>query len=259
LDLDDVESSTRLRIADLEERNGAMVEAARVRREARAYERMERKYLGRFSRVYVCSATDRDRLKRWGFGSRILPNTVAVPDPMTRRPVDGLFRFGFIGSLGYSPNRDAVFRLCRDIWPALRQEGGCELVVAGHAPDPEIRSLVERTPGAVLQGNVARSGDFMARCQALLVPLRAGGGTRLKLLEAFAAGCPVVCTGLGAEGLELEDGVEFLRAETDGDFVHQAVRLKKDPGLADALAGAAFRLVRERNGPQALALALGES
>lgn len=257
LDLDDFESKTRLRIARLHEANGEGEEAARLRREALAYARAEKKYLPRFQRIYACSAADREALAGFGSGVRILPNTVKIPEKRRSAGDGGVFRFLYIGSLGYAPNRDAVFRLCRGILPSLRDRRPCELVIAGHAPDNAIARLVGGTPGAVLAGNAPSSAEVFASCHALLAPLRAGGGTRLKILEAFAAGCPVASTALGVEGLEVRDGEEFLLAESDGDFVRQALRLMEDPGLRQGLAERALQKVRGCYSPEVLARALG--
>ena len=95
-------------------------------------------------------------------------------------------------------------------------------------------------------GTVDDVGPYYERAQVAVVPLRAGGGSRLKILEAFALGRPVVSTTLGAEGLDVVDGEHLLLADTAAAFAEAVIRLLEDPELSARIAGAARALVEER-------------
>ena len=256
LDLDDIESLKHQRIASAHAAAGARAEALKVRREARIYARLERRLLPRFDRILVCSELDRARLADTHPAVRVLPNIAplcSIP-PGHRRP-DAPFRFFFIGNLAYAPNTDALATLVRHIWPALRARLGPDSrlrIVGGSAP-PNLEHEARAQPGVEWLGHVPRSSDAFADAHVLLVPLRSGGGTRIKILEAFASGCPVITTAIGIEGIEARPGVHHLLAETIEDFVREALRLKNDPALRNALARQARALIDSHYSPAALA------
>ena len=113
----------------------------------------------------------------------------------------------FLGSLDWRPNLDAVDQLLDTIFPAVRaQEPSARLCLVGRNPPEALRRRVQATPGVELHANVPDVRPFLARSALMVVPLRIGGGSRLKILEAFAAGLPVVSTRIGAEGLDAENG-----------------------------------------------------
>ncbi len=255
LDQDDIDSLTYLRIAERYLANGDRRRGGEYRWAAWSLARLEKRLLPACERVFVCSETDRARLAERHAGVRVLPNIARVPESEERgvgAPAGTGFRFLFIGTLGYAPNQEALFWLGTEIWPKLGKRGAAGLVVAGHGQPGAAKTWLETTPGVEFLGSVARSADAFARADALLVPLRAGGGTRLKILEAFARGRPVVSTALGIEGIEAQSGTHYLRAETTDEFVLQAECLIRDPDLVARLAEAARALWRDRYSPMAL-------
>lgn len=255
LDIDDIESLKHRRIADAHAAAGAHAAAVKVHRDSLLYARVERRLLPRFERILVCSEIDRDRLAETHPGVRVLPNIAplcSIP-PGHRRP-DSPFRFFFIGNLAYAPNTDALATLVRHIWPALRARLGpdCLLRIVGDSAPVDLEREARAQPGIEWLGHVPSSSAAFADAHILLVPLRSGGGTRIKILEAFASRCPVITTAIGIEGIQALPGVHYLPAETPEDFVREALRLKNDPALRDALAREALALIDSHYSPAAL-------
>ena len=257
LDMDDIESLSHRRMGKRFEVAGELRRAAEYRWTAVNLAILERWFLPDCDRVFVCSEDDRMRLAGEHPGVRRLPNIASLPEPDEAgggagRDVAGAFRFLFIGTLDYPPNQEALAWLGTEIWPRLRDLTGGGLVVAGYGKPGAAGAWLKGAPGVEYLGAVERSAHAFARADALLVPLCAGGGTRLKILEAFARGCPVVGTALAVEGIEAEAETHFLRAETTDDFVRQAARLASDPALGKRLADAARELWRDDYSPAAL-------
>lgn len=130
----------------------------------------------------------------------------------------------FPASLDYAPNVDAVLYFLREIWPLLaRRLPAAKLIVAGARPVPEVLAL--RQPGVEVIADPPRMEALAARASLLVVPLRAGGGTRIKILNGLAWGLPMVSTRLGAEGLDLEDGEHLLLRDSPEEFAGAALEV----------------------------------
>lgn len=144
-------------------------------------------------------------------------------------------RMLFMGSLDWRPNQDAAVQLLTDVLPKVRAHvPSATAVLVGRRPPEWLRAKAAATPGAELHADVPDVRPFLARCGFLVVPLRIGGGSRLKILEALAAGTPVVSTRMGAEGLELTPARDLLVAEAQGDLVNAALAAARRPDeLAD--------------------------
>ncbi len=127
-------------------------------------------------------------------------------------------RIAFVGSMDYHANVDAVVSFANEIWPRLsEQQPGLIFTIVGRDPDAEVRQLAS-IPGIEVTGTIDDVRPYYHEMLAAIIPLRVGGGSRLKILEAMAAGVPVVSTALGAEGLDVQDGVNILIAETAEEF-----------------------------------------
>jgi glycosyltransferase involved in cell wall biosynthesis len=249
LDLDDDETATRRGLATLHAARGEWAAATLEAAEAEKYAALESTWLGRFDRALVCHEEDRAALRDRAptVACRVVPNGVPLPSvPPTPRARDGAFRMLFVGSLGYFPNVAAAELLCREILPLVG--GSAEVLVdlVGRTPAPEIRRLADTIPAVRLHADVRDVGGFYADADAAMAPIRAGGGTRIKLLEAFAHRVPVVTTRVGAEGLDAQDGVHLLLGETPDAMATACRRLMSDPALGDRLRGEAARLVAAR-------------
>jgi glycosyltransferase involved in cell wall biosynthesis len=207
-------------------------------------ERAERETIGAVHRVWVCSQADRVLVGQvYGAGARertdVVPNAVAAP----RGPaVVPLTHAVFAGRFDYYPNVAAYETLVGEIAPRLRERlPSLPVVVAGAG--------LGALPAASLPGNVRLVVDPaemlpLIRSGVMTVPLRLGGGTRFKILEALSAGAPVVSTCKGAEGLELVEGTHYLRAESPAEFADAVARVATDPRLRGALAVSGCELVR---------------
>ncbi len=148
----------------------------------------------------------------------------------------------FFGALDYHPNVEGLLFFLRSVMPRLRQRyASVTLFVVGPAPPEAIRRWA--SADVIITGLVDDVRPYLERARAVIVPLRIGGGTRLKILEAMAMGKAVVSTTIGAEGIDVADGEDILLADTDEAFANQVSRLLDDAALASRLGSAARRLV----------------
>jgi glycosyltransferase involved in cell wall biosynthesis len=255
LDLDDHESRRARRLAALYEAAGDEIAAAIERSEADKYAVMERQTLPRFDHVYVCSEADRLEIARQcGCGNLlVLPNGVRIPVRRLGKRGREPFTFLFVGNLGYYPNDDAATFFCSEVLPRLRAlaKGAFRVMLVGSSPSRRVMALAAH-PEVTVAGAVRDVADGYRQADAVVVPIRAGGGTRIKLLEAFSYGRPVVSTTIGAEGIEVRHGVELLLGDTPGDFAARCAELMKRPALRRRLTERAFEFVTARHGPPTL-------
>jgi glycosyltransferase involved in cell wall biosynthesis len=249
IDLDDDEVRTHRSLAALHESNGDVAAAARETRESERYAAFEREYLPRFDRVVVAAPADQSALEaRLPLGTAtVVPNAVRLPT-LVRGPRPDAWRLLFVGSLSYAPNADAAQVLCRTILPLLRSgsDRSIEVHIVGTRPPADVARLDE-LPGVSVATDVPSIGPYYARTRVAVAPIRAGGGTRIKVLEAFAHRCPVVATRVGAEGLDVRDGVHLLMADEPDRFAKACLKLLARDELADRLGEAAGALVASRH------------
>lgn len=181
----------------------------------------------------------------------LLPNGVDVASyaPAPLRPqaeVAAAPRLLFFGTLDYRPNVDAARWLVTEIWPPIRAAlPGARCTIVGARPTPAVAALGRR-PGVMVLGDVPDVRPHLAQADVVVVPLRFGSGSRLKVLEALAAGRPVISTPLGCEGLAVRDGRHVLLAEDTAAFVVTIRHLCQNERLRQALASAGRKLVEER-------------
>jgi glycosyltransferase involved in cell wall biosynthesis len=202
----------------------------------------------RFDRAIVVSEPERDALRRSDprLAVSIVENGVdaAALSPLPEPPVTDTLLF--VGTFTYRPNVDAALLLGREIFPLVRRAfPAARLLLVGHEPPDAVRAL-GRELGVSLAGAVPDVRRAYERAAVAVAPLRAGGGTRLKILEAMALGRPVVSTRVGAEGLDVADGNDLLLADAPGDFAKAVARLLGDRPLRARLAANARRLVEAR-------------
>jgi glycosyltransferase involved in cell wall biosynthesis len=252
LDLDELPSRHHRVIAALCDEAAATVE----KRAQLAALVLEKKLVPRFDRVFASSREEAEEVTRQaGAKAFVLPNirplaTEVAPAPSPNLPSS---EFLFVGTLEYLPNLDGVTWFCRDVLPILRERLGesARFRVIGFGDTAQLNAVRE-LPGVCLSGYQAELGPFYAQAAAAIVPLRAGTGTRLKILEAFAYGRPVVSTTVGAEGLEVIPGEHLLVADSSADFANACIALMEQPNLARRLIDSAARLCRERYSEEAL-------
>ena len=162
-------------------------------------------------------------------------------------------RLVFVGSLDWLANEDAVMYFAREIWPAIRAaRPGATFQVVGRSPTRRISQL-HGIEGIAVAASVPDVRPYLAEAAAVVVPLRVGGGTRIKIFEAFAMGKAVVSTTIGAEGLPLVPGEHLLIADDPGGFAHAVVSLLERPALASELGDRALGLVIARYSAETVA------
>jgi glycosyltransferase involved in cell wall biosynthesis len=187
---------------------------------------------GRVDQIHVMSVADRDLLApriAGGAGRiRVIPNGVDTSHfhpPAGDTPRRGAL---FVGSFPHLPNQDACEHLVSDIWPLIRQRlPDVRLTVAGARPPRWVLDL-DGHDGIEVAGEVADLAPLYRRHRVLLVPIRAGSGTRLKILEAMACGLPIVSTTIGAEGIVGRPGTDLLIADDAARFAEVAAGLLED-------------------------------
>jgi len=155
----------------------------------------------------------------------------------------------FTGSMDWLPNEDAIRYFTEEIMPRIRKQvPDATLTVVGRNPYPALLELSQREPSIIVTGRVDDVRPYMERASAYVVPLRIGGGTRLKIYEAMAMGKAIVSTSIGAEGLPVRDGVEILLQDDPDSFAAAAVRVLTEAETATAIGERAAKRVRESFG-----------
>ena len=231
LDIDNIAAAERRRLAtDL---SASPVKRLYRRLSADVLAREERSRASRFDLIVVPSTLERERLGSLPVGVEVVPNTVG-PQPQIRVKDTGP-RMVFSGSLDYEPNVDAVRWLIGGMFDRIRDAvAEAELVVAGRDPTPEIRSLCGAA-GVELVADAPSLDPLYSKARIALAPLRLGGGTRFKVIEAMARGAAVVATETASEGLDVDPGRDLLVATDQAQFVESCVSLLRDPGRAAEL------------------------
>jgi glycosyltransferase involved in cell wall biosynthesis len=152
----------------------------------------------------------------------------------------------FSGSMDWLPNIDAMEYFLKEIFPLIRAElPATTLTIAGRAPDERVVRAAEGLNGVTITGSVPDMRPYLWGSKLSIIPLRIGGGTRLKVYESMAAGVPIVSTTIGAEGLTYTVGRDLLIGDTPAQFASQCVRMLRDGKDRAALAAHALQLVQE--------------
>jgi glycosyltransferase involved in cell wall biosynthesis len=188
-----------------------------IRQQWRKFRRFEQRAFRSVCRVVTVTAEDAALAREWFAAENIdvVDNGVDVASFRDVRPAAGSQSVLYLGSLDWRPNLDALVLLLDAIFPAVRARvGGARLAIVGRSPPDWLRRRVRDVPGVELHADVPDVRPYLAQSAVLAVPLRIGGGSRLKILEALAAGLPVVSTRVGAEGLALRPGEDYTLADT---------------------------------------------
>jgi glycosyltransferase involved in cell wall biosynthesis len=261
LDLDDLDLDFRLQLAAHHRQGGRRRMAAQCALAAERYRTLEREIIPRCDRVFVASSPDRATLlKRFsGVDVAVLPNVVEpCPVPRNKREGGGKPTLLFLGTLGYLPNADGLVHFLDGAWPLIKASfPDCRLFVAGRGLPRALARRLADDPSIDCRGEVDSVDAVYAAADAAIVPLRLGAGTRIKILEAFALGCPVVSTTVGAHGLEVTDGEHLLLGDSPERFAAACRRLLTSPDLALRLADNAAAFVRDHHSPANLSRILG--
>ena len=218
-------------------------------REWRKMEAAEQRYLRLADRVLTVSETDRDAFAPLVDPGKltVIPTGVDVeyfqPTPVEETPNSLVFT----GSMDWLPNEDAILYFADAILPLIKQQcPEISLEVVGRSPSRKLQALAETEKGIRLTGWVENIRPFVARGSICIVPLRIGGGTRLKIFEAMAMGKAIVSTSVGAEGLPVQSGENIILADGPQDFADSVITLLRDSNERKRLGTAARTLVQEK-------------
>jgi polysaccharide biosynthesis protein PslH len=216
-----------------------------LRGEALRFRRHQERWLPRYRRLIAMSEQDAGRLGGFGVPVAVVPNGVAAremrPLPPSAEPATLLFT----GTLAHPPNAEGIAWFAERAWPqVLAARPGARLLIVGRDAGRRVRALGE-LEGVEFVGAVADMEPSFARATAVVAPLLSGGGTRLKILEAFARGRAVVSTSVGCEGLEVSSERDLLVADEPEPFASAVGRLLGDPALRERLAASGRALVEE--------------
>ena len=247
-------SGARLRIAHLHNLESVLhreiaanTGKRRFLRKAQAYARIETELLPQLDQVWGVRQSDLDYLRTLGCrGLQLAPNVVSEAAFEALPGVGEAGRGLYFGSLGWGPNADGAREMVA-LSQRLRARGErFELVVAGRGGSPELSALLAGAEGIAAPGFVPSLKQEAARAAAVLVPLRWGGGTKVKTVEALALGKPILTTPEGAGGIDLVDGEHALIRPLGPAFDDAAVDLLRDPAryLPMALRGQALARAR---------------
>jgi glycosyltransferase involved in cell wall biosynthesis len=234
LDLNDYESKLNASMATFCGDRGDKGLAKMLALRATKFAEMESAYLRHFDQVYVCHASDQEEIsKTYGCNNiRVVPNAVRAPplirsSRLLRKPA-----LLFVGTLDYYPNEDAITWFCTDILPFIRQmeQAAFEVLVVGSRPSVRVKQLGSAHQDVRIIGEVPELARYYDESVICIVPIRVGGGTRLKILEAMSYGKPVVATSIGAEGLDIKHGENILIGDSASEFARHCVDLIHDVG-----------------------------
>ena len=203
------------------------------RLEAKKMSRYERRALGKFHHVIAVSEHDRQQMLAMdpGCAITVVPTGVdtqkyGVAPPASANPA----RIVFTGSMDWEPNIEAVAYFCRHIFPLVQREFPSALFqIVGRDPHPRVKQLASEN--VEVTGTVPSVTEYLCGATLVVVPLRAGAGTRLKIFEAMAMGRAVISTSIGAEGLDVQSGRDLILADDPTAFVEAILSLLRDVGL----------------------------
>lgn len=259
------------------ERTGGTLRRVYARRTSRQLSRFERLAMKEFDAHVVVSENDRARLLDYSRDARIfvIENGVdtdyysdkriqvayadwlfkqtetaakfSAPDPEFLNAIPIVrSRVVFVASMDYHANSDAAVSFGREIWPGVHQRRpDLVFTIVGRNPTPEVRQLA-MLPGVEITGTVDDVRPYYREALAAVIPLRVGGGSRLKILEAMAAGVPIISTTLGAEGLDVHNGRDILIANTNKELSEAIIALTDDSERRNRLSVGGRALVSAR-------------
>jgi glycosyltransferase involved in cell wall biosynthesis len=221
--------------------------------------RMERRDFPTADEVWAGSETERQALSRVAAPAevRVVPNVAPRASAHVANDPGPIRQVAFVGSYSHPPNEEAALELVTSIMPAIRAAGGpVELVLIGRDPTSRMSRVAAGDAAVTIAANVVDVGLPLASAGVLVMPIRSGGGSRIKALEAVAVGVPVVSTSFGIAGLELRPGIDVLVAETARDFADAVSRLRAEPALRASLVASARESVAAHHSPAAVQAAV---
>jgi glycosyltransferase involved in cell wall biosynthesis len=215
--------------------------------QARRMYEYERRVSLRAGHIVAVSTTDANEMRRLFGVTRVseIPTGVNIDyfQPPESPPAQ-VADLVFVGSMDWLPNVDGVLHFAHEILPLIRRRRPeCSLAIVGRTPPPKVAELAKRDPMIRVTGTVPDIRPYLWGSAVSVVPLRIGGGTRLKIYEAMAARIPVVSTSVGAEGLTIHPPDDIRIADTPENFAARCLELLDDAAERRRVAGAAWEMV----------------
>ena len=221
----------------------------------------ERKMCRRFDSVVAVSSEDREQMRNEYRVESVFDVPTGVDTDFFRprgNQQPAPHNIVFTGSMDWLPNEDAISYFTEKVMPRIKQViPDATLTVVGRNPYPSLQELARRDSSIEVTGRVDDVRPYIERAAAYVVPLRIGGGTRLKIYEAMAMEKAIISTSIGAEGLPVRDGAELLLADTAESFSEAVIRVLSDKELASDLGNRAATVVRAEFGWQRVAARFG--
>jgi len=213
--------------------------------------RIEERVCQSFDHVIAVSPEDREVFKR-EFGIKKVSTIPTGVDSDYFRPQalpQKAGRLAFVGSMDWYPNEDGIIWFLREVYPLVRNKvESVSFKVVGRNPSARLKAVAASLPGVELTGRVPDVRPFLAEAEVVVVPLRVGGGTRIKIPEAMAMGKAVVSTTVGAEGLPFRNGQEIMLADSREGFATAVIELMLNPKRRMEVEFAACDRVRREHG-----------
>lgn len=245
LDHHNIESDMMFRRATLEKN---IIRKMYFFNEARKLQAYEKRYCGQFATNLVCSELDKTRLQdiSKSASAYIVPNMVDTNSlkPTTTNPEK--FVFLFVGTMTWYPNVSAIRRFANEVWPALKKRYPKAVVqVIGAHPPKDLLEFSQQEKDFQMLGFVDDLNPYFEKATGYICPIFDGGGTKLKMLDAFSAGKAIVAHPVACEGLNVQDEEQVLMASTPEEYVEQLGRIASDENLRCSLGKRARRFVEE--------------
>lgn len=224
-----------------------ILKKAYIKIQARKIESFEKEVWRLMDGIITVSPVEKIQIERraTGIPVELVENGVDMDhfSPTEQLPEQG--NIVFTGSMDWRPNQDAALFFLDEIFPLLRKQyEKLRFYIVGRNPPHFLRK--RGTDDIIITGTVEDIRPYLRKAALVVVPLRIGGGSRLKILEAMAMRKPVVSTSVGAEGLEISDGENILLAQSPEDFAHECLRLLDDPDHSSRLGEKGLQLVKSR-------------
>lgn len=200
-----------------------------------------------FDRCFMITKQDKERIEKMNPRARVSVIPAGV-DTSYFHPLDvpvEPYSIVSVAAMDWSPNVEGILWFIAKIWPTIKRKvSQAKLYIVGKNPPAEVKKLAAED--IVVTGFVDDEREYMAKAAAFIVPLNAGGGMRIKILNALAMGKAIVSTSIGCEGVDVEDGKNIYIADTEKEFAQQVIELLKDKGKREELGREGLKLVREK-------------
>lgn len=250
LDLDDLESQGHRSIGAAFLRRGRLLPGLFELSQAWQYRMLERRLLRSYRSVYLAAPEDAAQLaaRLPGTQVEVFPNQLVGRPVQQPAPPASPLTLLFVGTLAYFPNEDAVLYLLEEVVPRLRQRMASpwRLLIVGRGASAALEQRCRQEPEVEFRGMVPEMAPSYADAHALVAPLSAGSGTKIKVLEAFLYGRPVITSEEGVRGLAATPGVHYIPASSADEIVQACLELAAAPERGRTIADAAQQLLAER-------------